>query len=109
MTLSVAIVSLNEEANLGRTLESVKWADEIVVVDSGSTDRTCEIARELGARVVSRPFTNFAEQKNFAPGRGARPWGVLPRARVRLSAARSQSLPAPHKGEPHTPPPPTTP
>jgi glycosyltransferase involved in cell wall biosynthesis len=44
-TLSVAIVALNEEANLGRILESVRWADEIVLVDSGSNDRTCEIAR----------------------------------------------------------------
>ncbi|HEX8926130.1 MAG TPA: glycosyltransferase, partial [Terriglobales bacterium] len=49
-TLSIAIVALNEEANLGRVLESVRWADEIVVVDSGSTDRTCDIAREYGAR-----------------------------------------------------------
>jgi glycosyltransferase involved in cell wall biosynthesis len=66
MSLSVAIVSLNEEANLGRTLESVKWADEIVVVDSGSIDRTCEIAREYGAKVVVEPWRGYAAQKNFA-------------------------------------------
>ena len=46
MGLSVAIVAMNEEAIIGRTLDSVRWADEIVLVDSGSTDRTCEIARE---------------------------------------------------------------
>ena len=66
MGLSVAIVSLNEEANLGRTLESVRWADEIVVVDSGSTDRTCEIARGYGAKVVVEPWRGYAAQKNYA-------------------------------------------
>lgn len=65
-TLSVAIITLNEEANLRRTLESVTWADEIVVVDSGSTDRTCEIAREYGAKVFVEPWKGFAAQKNSA-------------------------------------------
>jgi glycosyltransferase involved in cell wall biosynthesis len=63
-TLSVAIVALNEEANLGRVLESVRWADEIVVVDSGSTDRTCDIAREYGARVVHEAWRGYTAQKN---------------------------------------------
>ena len=66
MGLSVAIVALNEEANLGRTLESVRWADEIVLVDSGSTDRTCEIARQYRARVVVEPWRGYAAQKNYA-------------------------------------------
>ena len=48
LSLSVVIITLNEEANLPRTLESVKWADEIVVLDSGSTDRTREIAESFG-------------------------------------------------------------
>jgi glycosyltransferase involved in cell wall biosynthesis len=64
--LSVAIVTLNEEQNLPRTLSSVTWADEIVVVDSGSTDRTCEIARSYGAKVIHREWPGFALQKNFA-------------------------------------------
>jgi glycosyltransferase involved in cell wall biosynthesis len=66
MGLSVAIVAFNEEANLGRTLASIRWADEIVVVDSGSTDRTCEIAREFGARVVHEPWRGYVAQKNYA-------------------------------------------
>ena len=66
MGLSVAIVALNEEANLGRTLASVRWADEIVVVDSGSTDHTCDIAREYGARVVHEPWRGYVAQKNYA-------------------------------------------
>ena len=64
--LSVAIVTLNEEENIARTLRSVAWADEILVVDSGSSDRTVEIARAMGARVVERAWPGFAAQKNFA-------------------------------------------
>jgi len=66
MGLSVAIVALNEEANLGRTLASVRWADEIVVIDSGSTDRTCDIAREYGAKVIHEPWRGYVAQKNYA-------------------------------------------
>jgi glycosyltransferase involved in cell wall biosynthesis len=65
-TLSVAIITLNEEHNLPRTLASVAWAEQIVVVDSGSTDRTVAIAREFGATVIERPWPGFAAQKNFA-------------------------------------------
>ena len=65
--LSVAMIARNEEENLPRTLESVRWADEIVVVDSGSTDRTPEIAKSLGARhVFNRDFRGHPEQKNIA-------------------------------------------
>jgi glycosyltransferase involved in cell wall biosynthesis len=64
--LSVAIITLNEEANLARTISTVSWADEIVVVDSGSTDRTAEIARSFGAQVIEHPWAGFAAQKNFA-------------------------------------------
>ena len=66
MLLSVAIVTLNEEENLARTLASVSWAQEIIVVDSGSTDRTVEIARSINATVLERPWPGFAAQKNFA-------------------------------------------
>jgi glycosyltransferase involved in cell wall biosynthesis len=65
-TLSVAIITYNEEGNLGRTLESVRFADEIVVVDSGSTDRTVEIAESFGAKVSVEEWKGFARQKNSA-------------------------------------------
>lgn len=65
-TLSVAIVALNEESNLARVLESVRWADEVVLVDSGSTDRTVEIARSFGARVFIEAWKGYAAQKNSA-------------------------------------------
>ena len=65
-TLSVAIITRNEEANLGRTLGSVAWADEIVVVDSGSDDRTEEIARSFRSRFFLEEWKGFAAQKNSA-------------------------------------------
>jgi glycosyltransferase involved in cell wall biosynthesis len=66
MGLSVAIVAMNEEAIIGQTLDSVRWADEIVLVDSGSTDRTCDIAREFGAKILLRAWPGFSLQKSFA-------------------------------------------
>ena len=65
-TLSVAIITLNEEANLPRSLASISWADEIVVVDSGSTDATGAIAQSCGARFITGPWRGFAAQKNYA-------------------------------------------
>ena len=65
-TLSVAIITMNEEANLARTLASVQFADEVVVLDSGSTDRTLEIARSFDAKVYFEPWKGFAAQKNSA-------------------------------------------
>ncbi len=64
--LSVAIITCNEEANIGRTLDSVAWADEIVVVDSGSTDRTVAICREYTDKVYHQDWLGFARQKNSA-------------------------------------------
>jgi glycosyltransferase involved in cell wall biosynthesis len=65
-TLSVAIITLNEEQNLPRTLASIVWADEIVIVDSGSTDATRSIAHSYGARFITEPWRGFAAQKNYA-------------------------------------------
>ncbi len=59
MDLSVVVITKNEERNIGRCLESVAWADEIIVVDSGSTDRTREIAVEFGASVFSLPWRGY--------------------------------------------------
>jgi glycosyltransferase involved in cell wall biosynthesis len=58
------MIVLNEEENLPRTLDSVRWADEIAVVDSGSTNASMEIARKFGARVFTEPWKGFAKQKN---------------------------------------------
>lgn len=65
--LSVIIIAFNEEENIGRCIDSVKGvADEIVVLDSFSTDRTCDIARAKGARVAQHKFDGHIEQKNRA-------------------------------------------
>jgi len=66
MTISVLILTLNEEINLPGCLESVSWSDDIVVFDSLSTDRTVEIAETVGARVIQREFDNYAAQRNAA-------------------------------------------
>ena len=63
---SVLILTLNEEHNLPACLASVAGCDDIVVLDSGSTDRTMEIARAAGARVFANRFENFAQQRNHA-------------------------------------------
>ncbi|MAG59723.1 glycosyl transferase [Candidatus Woesebacteria bacterium] len=73
--VSVTIVTLNEEKNLTKCLESVKdWAGEIIVVDSGSTDKTVQIAKRFGAKVYVRDFDNFANQKNFASKKATFEW-----------------------------------
>jgi glycosyltransferase involved in cell wall biosynthesis len=72
--ISATIVTLNEERNIARAIESLRCVDEILVVDSGSTDRTREIAAALGARVIEEPWAGYAAQKNFASGKAAHDW-----------------------------------
>jgi len=74
LTLSVAIITKNEEANLARTLESVRWADETVIVDCGSTDRTEEIARSFGAKFFVENWKGFGVQKNSAISKCSGDW-----------------------------------
>jgi glycosyltransferase involved in cell wall biosynthesis len=74
MLISATIVTLNEERNIARAIESLRCADEVVVVDSGSTDQTCEIAVRLGARVFEEPWRGYAGQKNFAAGVAQNEW-----------------------------------
>jgi glycosyltransferase involved in cell wall biosynthesis len=76
-TLSVAMIAMNEEANLPRTLESVRWADEIIVVDSGSKDRTLEIAQSFGAMTSYHAFGGHGEQKNVALDQCTSDWILL--------------------------------
>jgi glycosyltransferase involved in cell wall biosynthesis len=66
MQISATIIARDEERNIARAIESLRCCDEIVVVDSGSIDRTIEIATKLGARVVEAGWRGYAAQKNFA-------------------------------------------
>ncbi len=72
--LSVYIIAYNEEAKVGAAIESVLWADEVVVVDSGSSDRTCEIAESYGVRVEQVPFEGFGKLRNRAVGLCSYEW-----------------------------------
>ena len=65
-TLSVIVITKNEEHNIVDCLESVKWADEIVVVDSGSDDKTVELARRYSQKVYVKPWEGYGASKNFA-------------------------------------------
>lgn len=66
MKISATIITYNEESNIKAACESVSWADEIIVVDSGSNDQTREIASTCGAKVITNPWPGFAKQKQFA-------------------------------------------
>jgi len=91
--LSVVIITLNEEKNIGRCLESVRGlADETVVVDSFSTDRTEEICLRYGARFIRHPFEGYIEQKSWALGQAVHPWVLSLDADEALSDELRKSL-----------------
>lgn len=75
--LTVAIVALDEERNLAELLPQLSWADETLVVDGGSRDRTRDVARRLDASVVARRFDHFAAQRNFALERARGEWVLM--------------------------------
>ncbi|MGQ0542322.1 MAG: glycosyltransferase family 2 protein [Blastocatellia bacterium] len=72
--ISATIITFNEERNIQQAIESVKWADEIVVVDSESTDNTRVIAENLGARVLINSWPGFSKQKQFAVEQAVNDW-----------------------------------
>src|SRR5687768_13967296 len=74
MKITATIITYNEERNIARAMESLRCCDEIVVVDSGSSDRTAEIAEKLGARVIESPWGGYARQKNYAADCATHDW-----------------------------------
>jgi glycosyltransferase involved in cell wall biosynthesis len=74
MKISATIITLNEERNIPRAIESLRCCDEILVLDSGSVDRTTELASKLGARVIESPWRGFAGQKNWAAEQASHDW-----------------------------------
>jgi glycosyltransferase involved in cell wall biosynthesis len=91
-TLSVAIITRNEEANLPRTLGSIHWANEIVVVDCGSTDGTVELAWRFGAKVIQQDWLGFGQQKNFAIERCTGEWVLSLDADEEVSETLAQEI-----------------
>src|SRR5204862_576455 len=115
MILSVVIITHNEEANLPRTLESVKplvsdGKGEIIVVDSGSTDRTVEIAKSYGAKVFVEEWKGYAAQKNSAIDKATGDWilsldadeEVEPDLLTELGASLSDMNPDSQQSSPRT-------
>ncbi len=96
LEISAVIITLNEERRLARALESLSGsspvADEVLVVDCGSTDRTVEIAERRGARVLSHPWEGYARQKNFAASQAKYDWVLSLDADEALSPELAESL-----------------
>ncbi len=74
MKITATIITLNEERNIARAIESLRCSDEILIVDSGSSDRTVELAEKLGARAIEADWRGFAAQKNRAAEQAAHDW-----------------------------------
>jgi len=74
MKITATIITFNEERNIARAIESLRCCDEILIVDSGSVDRTVELAEKLGARVIEAGWLGFAAQKNRAAEQASHDW-----------------------------------
>ena len=98
-SLSVVLITLNAATQLEACLQSVVFADEIVVVDSGSTDGTIELAQRYGARVIEQDWLGFGPQKQFAVDQAAHDWVLCLDADERVSPALQASI----KAALHTP------
>ena len=94
MKISATIITLNEEESLPRALASIPFCDEVEVVDSGSSDRTREIAEASGARVFSRDWTGYADQKNFAAESASHDWILALDADEEVTPGLSASIKA---------------
>ncbi|MFH1090789.1 MAG: glycosyltransferase family 2 protein [Pseudomonadota bacterium] len=93
-TLSVVVICHNEVSNIEACLESVTWADEIVVVDSGSTDRTVELSRGYTDRVYTRPWAGYPAQKNAAFDLAASDWILSLDADERVTPGLAEKIKA---------------
>ena len=91
--LSLVIITYNEESNIQRCIESAQGlVDEIVVVDSGSSDKTVEISKSLGAKVIHQDFLGYIEQKNFATAQATFDWVLSLDADEALSSDLKHSI-----------------
>ncbi|MFH0779199.1 MAG: glycosyltransferase family 2 protein [Candidatus Eisenbacteria bacterium] len=90
--LTVIVPTFNEEKNIADCLESVGWADEVLVVDSFSTDSTVSICKSHGARILQHEYVNSAAQKNWALPRAANRWVLIVDADERVSGELKEDV-----------------
>jgi glycosyltransferase involved in cell wall biosynthesis len=90
--LTVTVITYNEAAHIAAALDSVSWADEIIVVDSGSTDGTVEIARQRACRVIERGWPGYSDQKNFAADNASHEWVLSMDADERVTPALAKEI-----------------
>jgi glycosyltransferase involved in cell wall biosynthesis len=94
------VITRNEEREIGRTLDALSFADELVVVDSGSTDGTSAICRGRGARVIERAFDGYGPQKRFAVAQATHDWVLCIDADEVISPELADSIRTVLAGEP---------
>jgi len=92
MKITATIITFNEAANIREAIDSVDWADEILVVDSESTDTTRELARQSCARVIVNPWPGFSKQKQFAVDASTNDWIFSLDADERVSPELKDSI-----------------
>jgi glycosyltransferase involved in cell wall biosynthesis len=85
-TISAIVVCFNEEERIRDCLESLRWCDEVIVIDSFSTDRTAEICRRYTDRFIQRPWAGYRDQKAYAHSQATKDWVLLVDADERISA-----------------------
>lgn len=90
--ISLVIITLNEDENIARCIQSVPWADEVIVLDSDSKDKTREIATSLGAKVHTQKFLGFRDQKQMATDLAKNDWVLCLDADEALSLALSEEI-----------------
>lgn len=90
--VSVTIITLNEAEHIAAAINSAEWADEILVVDSGSTDATLDIARAKGVTVLCRDWSGYVDQKNFAAEKASHDWIFSLDADERIPAALATEI-----------------
>lgn len=90
--VSAIIICKNEEQFIAGAIESLLWADEVLLVDSYSTDSTLEIARQYPVKILQRPFDNYSRQRNWAIDQATQPWVLMLDADERIPADLQQEI-----------------
>lgn len=92
LPVSATLITHNEEQNIGAALQSLSWANEIIVVDSGSDDATTEIGRKFTDKIYRRQWTGYVDQKNFAVDQASHDWILSLDADERVSPALASEI-----------------